>query len=166
MLSFDTKKRTTSGWALGDENAMGTFHFNWWICHVCNLIISQLSLKWLFGSSSNIIVELKWYSLCVFVQEHIEGTYNPAQLVKASDIIASLVYNRDKHLSGQVLVAWYPWQDSRIIVDCRNIHGTIQHVNFSWQCRYTNNTGKRITVSSYWEDGTLMLNGAATGCGG
>ena len=90
-------------------------------CVMYAMIISQLSLKWIFGSSSNMLfVELKWKFFFVFVQEHIEGTYNPAQLVKASDIVASLVYNRDKHLSGQVLVAWYPWQNSRAVIDCRN----------------------------------------------
>ena len=72
------------------------------------MIISQLiTLKLIFRSLSSFTCHL-WHSYCVFVQEHIEGTYNPAQLVKASDMVASLVYNRNKHLSGQVLVAWWP----------------------------------------------------------
>ena len=32
-LSFDIKKYTTSGWALGDENVIGIRSFKFWICN-------------------------------------------------------------------------------------------------------------------------------------
>ena len=42
-LSFDIKKYTTSGWALGDENVIGIRAFNWILCNEIQRIVVQIT---------------------------------------------------------------------------------------------------------------------------
>ena len=45
-LSFDIKKCTTSGWALGDENMIGIRSFKWsWICNFCQHFARIVCIK-------------------------------------------------------------------------------------------------------------------------